>query len=143
MDRLEEIKEIHDRANEAYSRFESSSACADQDMVTDILNTLFYEEHTDWLIQTVEEQRQLIESLKYKNEHLSNDLVFYKNKSKSLDRENEKISRNSSRYNKISQDFANENFRLRQAIQKALDKCIWNNKETITILEEALEGDAT
>ena len=49
--RLEEIKEIHEKANYAYARYENSSACADQDTITDSLSTLFYEEHTDWLIE--------------------------------------------------------------------------------------------
>lgn len=59
--RLKEIKEIHEKATHAYARFENSSACADQDAITDSLITLFYEEHTDWLI----EQAEMIE--RYQN----------------------------------------------------------------------------
>lgn len=85
--KLEEIKEIHAKANEAYNRFESSSACADQDIITDSLNTLFYEEYTDWLIGYAEEslkieselrakidqQQQEIEQLKNRLNHHTND----------------------------------------------------------------------
>ena len=59
--RLEEIKEIHQEANEAYNRFESSSACADQNVIGDSLNTLFYEEHTDWLIEQAEKLEEIRE----------------------------------------------------------------------------------
>lgn len=64
--KLEEIKEIHAKANEAYNRFESSSACADQDIITDSLNTLFYEEYTDWLIGYAEESLKIESELRAK-----------------------------------------------------------------------------
>jgi hypothetical protein len=64
--RLEEIKEIHERANVAYKSYESSNACADQDTITDSLNTLFYEEHTDWLIEQAEKCESLVNELKEK-----------------------------------------------------------------------------
>lgn len=62
--RLEKIKEIHEEANEAYSRFDSSSAYADQDIITDNLNTLFYEEHTDWLIDQADKAERYEKVLK-------------------------------------------------------------------------------
>lgn len=65
MKRLEEIKEIHDKANQAYEDLDSSNACADEDIIKDNLSTLFYEEHTDWLI----EQAEKLQKIEYEIEH--------------------------------------------------------------------------
>ncbi|MFE4525502.1 hypothetical protein ACFRCQ_25900 [Cytobacillus firmus] len=53
-DRLEEIKVIHNKANEAYMRAQDTGSCADEDIVRDSLSELFREEHTDWLIKQAE-----------------------------------------------------------------------------------------
>ena len=63
--RLEEIKEIHEKANQAYESYESSSACADENTIKDSLSTLFYEEHTDWLI----EQTEKLQKIEYEIDH--------------------------------------------------------------------------
>ncbi len=53
-ERLEEIKTIHSKIECAFER-------NDQKMeIHDLLTQLFEEYHTDWLIETVEEQQRLI-----------------------------------------------------------------------------------
>lgn len=60
--RLDEIKYLHNEANDAYQRAMDTGSCADEDVVTDNLAKLFYEEHTDWLIEQAE-QTELIRKL--------------------------------------------------------------------------------
>lgn len=61
--RLEEIKALHDEANQKAS----SNAYDDIDRVKDILQELFQEEHTDWLI----EQAEKVEGLETRLKELS------------------------------------------------------------------------
>lgn len=55
--RLEKIKVIHTKANDA-------CASNDQDTILYSLNTLFYDEHTDWLIEQAEKVERYEKALK-------------------------------------------------------------------------------
>lgn len=58
--RLKFIKDLHNEATEKAP----SSAYADIDRVRDILQELFYAEHTDWLIEQAEKVERYEEVLK-------------------------------------------------------------------------------
>lgn len=54
MDRLQRIKESHEEANDLYA----DNSMQNSDKIKDILETLFLEEDTDWLIQQAEKQQK-------------------------------------------------------------------------------------